>query len=802
MTDFKIRYQIQADGRNARAELNNVDKLIDQMGAKARTGGNIGEIFGGNLAANAVSKLSGALLEGGQAVLDYSSRMEQTKIGFETLMGGAANAQQHLSELKRFAAATPFEFEDLTRASRRLQNVGLEGKKVIPVMQDIGNAAAAAGASSSELDSITLAFSQIIAKGKLSAEEVNQLAERGIPVWRMLEQQLGRSKGEIIKLAEQGKISSEVFLDAFRKFSQANFGDAMAKQSKTFSGAMSSIKDATMETAAVAFKPLYDEVSKFAVKVAESLGKQQAQANEAGVSFGKSLGTAVGVGLQQSGTGQDGYWNSWFFGPSALMKIGQGAYDFGKAYGEGARQGFNDAAGTTLPTTGWGKATLPAAPPPGTTPAIPPAAAPKVNTIEVGQYKMTQQQINELALQGVQDRNRREFDLWDANQQTIIARFKADLAIKAISEKEYQTKVREYEDERLAGTLANLEIEKKKRVELGMNTREIDNDIAIQKAAIETQMHQRRADDADRKREDEQKELDFLEKKQRAWTRFLNERERELKIQEENDAKHAAYLRSVYEAGTVMGGRGLGGAIGGGLGVELVPMFDEATNAMIGFQERLALVSDDINNFVGVAIGGMIEGLTQMATTWLMTGEFSAKAALQMVAGQAIAIAIESYLKGVFEIAEASAAFARFDFVSGGAHMAAAGLYFKTSALAGAIGVGAGLAGRAVGGGGSGSGASGGGGSPSSSNNRQPAPQPYSRQSDDVYISGRRNDPQTAALIKVIDKLDKKISMSSPGDVVTRGVKQRPGLIGSQVVADINRNASLGSTLLRKSGAR
>src|SRR6187549_2674978 len=113
-TDHKLKFTIDADGKGARSELNSVDKMIDRMGAKARQGGGIGEIFGGNLAANAVSKLSGVLLDGGKAVLDYSSRMEQTKIGFETLMGGAVEANKHLAELKKFAAATPFEFQDLT----------------------------------------------------------------------------------------------------------------------------------------------------------------------------------------------------------------------------------------------------------------------------------------------------------------------------------------------------------------------------------------------------------------------------------------------------------------------------------------------------------------------------------------------------------------------------------------------------------------------------------------------------------------------------------------------------------------
>jgi len=270
-------------------------RAVSGFAATTRSSGRgLADVFGGNVAANAIGKLTGLLTSGGVAVFEYSARLQQTKIGFETLMGGAAAAEGHLKELQKFAESTPFAFEDLAKASRRFQNVGLEASKVIPVMRDIGNAAAAAGASSSELDSITLAFSQIIAKGKLSAEEVNQLAERGIPVWRMLEDQLGKSKGEIIKLAEQGKISSEVFLQAFQKFSQAKFGDAMVKQSKTFSGAWSTIADTILAQSTDFMKPLFDEVSNFSVKFASALTSEQTTTKGVVANFFYSLGQTAG----------------------------------------------------------------------------------------------------------------------------------------------------------------------------------------------------------------------------------------------------------------------------------------------------------------------------------------------------------------------------------------------------------------------------------------------------------------------------------------------------------------------------
>jgi tape measure domain-containing protein len=288
--NLQLLFTIKGDGSQARSELNKlsqastnsttgIKKDFDTLSASLAS-------FAGNLAANAVSELSSQLLSGAKAVLDYSSRLEQSKVGFTTIMGSAEAATKHLKELQDFAKTTPFAFEGLVNSSRRLQGVGVAAEKVIPLMRDVGNAAAAAGASSEQLDRITLAFSQIIAKGKLSAEEVNQLAESGIPAWKILEDQLGKSKGEIIKLAEQGAISSDIFIKAFQKFSQANFGDAMAKQSKTFAGAMSNIEDAVMITASKAFEPLYGEISKLAVRASEEI---EAQGNDI-----EAVGSVIG----------------------------------------------------------------------------------------------------------------------------------------------------------------------------------------------------------------------------------------------------------------------------------------------------------------------------------------------------------------------------------------------------------------------------------------------------------------------------------------------------------------------------
>lgn len=221
------------------------------------------------LGVSAVSEIRAA----GAAMLDYASTLETTRIAFTTMLGSATLAEQHLKELQAFALKTPFQFEELIAASQRMQALGFSATQVIPILNDVGNAVAAAGGGSERLDRVILAISQIQSKGKVATQELNQLAESGISGFGILEKQLGKSRAELVKMVEAGEISSKVFLDAFQKFSQQNFGGLMEAQSKTFSGAMSNIKDALLQTSAVAFAPLYEKLSILANSFSEASQK-------------------------------------------------------------------------------------------------------------------------------------------------------------------------------------------------------------------------------------------------------------------------------------------------------------------------------------------------------------------------------------------------------------------------------------------------------------------------------------------------------------------------------------------------
>lgn len=221
--------------------------LATVVGAAQRAAMSLSMVSGGGLGGLTLmiggAGLAGAMgLLAGQSVA-LASSLETNQVAFTTMMGSAEAANQHLTDLQQFAAKTPFEFPELVDASRRLQALGFDAQQSIPVMRIVGDAVGSLGLGAQGIDRITLALGQMQSKGKVSAQEINQLAEAGIPAWAMIADRIGVSIPQAMKLAENGAISAGTGINAVLEGMQSRFGGGMERQADTLSGRFSTLKD-------------------------------------------------------------------------------------------------------------------------------------------------------------------------------------------------------------------------------------------------------------------------------------------------------------------------------------------------------------------------------------------------------------------------------------------------------------------------------------------------------------------------------------------------------------------------------
>lgn len=224
----------------------------------------------------------------GAASVKAAADMEQTRKAFTTLLKDATLAKDFLAELETFAANTPFELPGLLQASKKMLAFGFTAQQVIPVLTAVGDSAAALGMGQDGIDRLTIAIGQIQAKGKVSAEEMLQLAEAGVPAWQMLADAMGTSIPQAMKMAEKGTIDSATGIQAIISGMNSKFGGMMQEQSSTINGMLSNIQDSIGQTMVVigdeitegldlkpALKEAQDDLSDFAAKV-KSIGIAEA----------------------------------------------------------------------------------------------------------------------------------------------------------------------------------------------------------------------------------------------------------------------------------------------------------------------------------------------------------------------------------------------------------------------------------------------------------------------------------------------------------------------------------------------
>ena len=135
----------------------------------------------------------------GTAALRASADLEKLENALAVSIGSTAEASRLMRRFAEDAKAPGVGFEQLTRGVVKLRAVGFETEQARQTLLTFGNALALAGGRATDLDGVQLALGQIISKGKISAEEINQLAERVPQVRTAIESAFGTADSEALQ---------------------------------------------------------------------------------------------------------------------------------------------------------------------------------------------------------------------------------------------------------------------------------------------------------------------------------------------------------------------------------------------------------------------------------------------------------------------------------------------------------------------------------------------------------------------------------------------------------------------------
>lgn len=186
--------------------------------------------------------------------IEFNATLEQMKISFQTLARGELGPEASLEDInalgeemlewvKEISISTPFEAMDLAKNLRLLIGMGVPLEEAKDLIMDLGDATSAMGGNAAMFETIARAMAQISAKGKVSTEELMQLAEAGIPAFEILQEKLGVTREELDELLRGGLIPAQEGIDALSQGMEERFGGAMDEQSQSLNGMLSSLED-------------------------------------------------------------------------------------------------------------------------------------------------------------------------------------------------------------------------------------------------------------------------------------------------------------------------------------------------------------------------------------------------------------------------------------------------------------------------------------------------------------------------------------------------------------------------------
>ena len=179
--------------------------------------------------------------------INQADAYSSAKIGFSTLLGESAG-QQMMNDLDVFAKKTPFKTSGVIENAQKMMAMGWDTDTLIDDLETLGNAAAATGKLDTGLESIVRAMAQIKTKGRLSTEELNQLAEAGISAKAMLAENLGYGTGDkgiaaMTEDLEKGAIASNEAIQALMAGMKKYDGMMDSIANETVEGLWSQIQD-------------------------------------------------------------------------------------------------------------------------------------------------------------------------------------------------------------------------------------------------------------------------------------------------------------------------------------------------------------------------------------------------------------------------------------------------------------------------------------------------------------------------------------------------------------------------------
>lgn len=243
--DLYFRAGIDLDGFNADANAmerrmgNLTSTVVHDAGqmddAISKIGGTFTKIVSAAAAAGFVKEM-----------VNVRAEIQALEVSFKTLLGSEEKAMKMMGEIRKFAANTPMQMNDLAGAAQTLLAFNYDAEKLMPTLKALGDVSMG---DSQRFKSLSLAFAQMSSAGKLMGQDLLQMINAGFNPLAVISEKTGKSISTLKDEMAKGKISADMVTQAFIDATSegGKFYNMLEQQSKTVGGALSNVQGALQD---------------------------------------------------------------------------------------------------------------------------------------------------------------------------------------------------------------------------------------------------------------------------------------------------------------------------------------------------------------------------------------------------------------------------------------------------------------------------------------------------------------------------------------------------------------------------
>ena len=185
---------------------------------------------------------AGVLKALGSEMIRVRGEFQSMQTAIETMVGKDV-AGQLIPQIKELAKISPLTMSDMVGAEKMMLGFNIQAEDTIKYLKAISDISMG---ESSKFNSLTLAFSQMSAAGKLMGQDLNQMINAGFNPLQIIFEKTGKSIATLKDEMSKGAVSAEMVQQAFIDATSAGgkFYNMSENASKTINGQLSMMQDA------------------------------------------------------------------------------------------------------------------------------------------------------------------------------------------------------------------------------------------------------------------------------------------------------------------------------------------------------------------------------------------------------------------------------------------------------------------------------------------------------------------------------------------------------------------------------